>query len=100
MAESTAAHAKETAAYARVIARAWREPAFKALLLTDPHRALAEAGHPVPPGMTFTVVENTAQLVHFILPADPGQTELSEEVLKKAGEGNVCPLIVNVGPQP
>jgi hypothetical protein len=50
--------------------------------------------------MTVKVVESTYKLVHFILPHRPAQTELWDEVLKKAAAGAVCSHIVNVGPQP
>jgi hypothetical protein len=88
------------AAYAKVIARAWQEPAFKALLLADAAAALAAAGHPVPAGMTVKVVEGTAKVLYFILPLAPTRTELVDEVLEKAATGTVCRHIVNVGPQP
>jgi hypothetical protein len=86
--------------HANVVARAWRDHAFKTWLLADPHAALAAVGEPVPSGMTFKVVESTDKLVHFILPHRPAQTALSDEVLKKAAAGAVCSHIVNVGPQP
>jgi len=54
-----------------MIAKAWRDPAFKAALIANP-AAVAEAeGVDVPAGMTFTVVENTVKHFHLILPVAP-----------------------------
>jgi hypothetical protein len=36
------------AAYGKVVARAWRDPTFKAKLIADPHAVLKEAGVAVP----------------------------------------------------
>jgi hypothetical protein len=56
------------AAYSKIIAKAWRDPAFKAKLLADPQAALKNAGISVPTGVTVKVVENTDTHVHFVLP--------------------------------
>ena len=77
---------KTSAAYGKVIARAWRDLAFKAKLLADPHGTLKDEGVPVPAGMTVTVVENTDTHVHFVLPSKPSQ-ELSDEALEKVAGG-------------
>jgi hypothetical protein len=77
----------DTTAYAKVVARAWSDPAFKAQLLADPDAALAAAGAPVPPGVAVKVVENTDQLVHLVLPERPADTELSQEALEKVAAG-------------
>ena len=58
-------------AYAKVVACAWRDAAFKAQLLADPEAVLLAAGVPVPPGLTVTVVEGSVSKVEmaiFILP--------------------------------
>jgi hypothetical protein len=78
----------KAATYAKVIARAWREPAFKAKLIADPQATLKEAGVAVPAGVTVEVVENTDTQFHLVLPARPAG-ELSDEALDKAaGAGN------------
>src|SRR5271155_4996581 len=59
------------AAYGKIVAKAWRDPAFKARLLADPHAALEDAGISVPAGVTVKVVENTDTHVHFVLPPKP-----------------------------
>jgi hypothetical protein len=74
------------AAWARIVARAWREPGFKAKLMADPLTALKSAGAAPPPGVTVTVVEDAATLVHVVLPPKPVGA-LSDEALEKAAGG-------------
>lgn len=57
--------------HARIISRAWSDPAFKQRLLSDPHAALAEEGLTVPAGTTVKIHENTATTQHVVLPAKP-----------------------------
>ena len=73
--------------YAKLVARAWSDEAFKAKLLNDPAAALKEAGIDVPTGVTVTVVENTDTVFHLILPPPP-EGELDEEALDKIAAGN------------
>jgi hypothetical protein len=74
------------AAYGKVVARAWRDPAFKAKLIADPQAVLREAGMAVPAGATVKVVENTGTHLHFVLPPKPvGQ--LSDEALDEVAGG-------------
>ena len=77
---------KRSAAYGKVVARAWHDPAFKAKLMADPGSALKEAGLPVPQGVTVTVVENTEKHFHLVLPREP-EGELSDEALDKVAAG-------------
>jgi Nitrile hydratase, alpha chain len=58
-------------AHARVISRAWQDPAFKQQLLTDPNAALAQEGITVPSGLKVQVHENSAGVQHIVLPAKP-----------------------------
>ena len=52
---------------ARLVARAWTDPSFKALLLADGMAAIAEAGFSMPPHHRhFVVLENTDQLHNVI----------------------------------
>jgi hypothetical protein len=74
------------AAYGKVVARAWRDPAFKAKLIADPQAVLREAGMAFPAGATVKVVENTGTHLHFVLPPKPvGQ--LSDEALDEVAAG-------------
>ena len=74
------------AAYGKVVAKAWRDPAFKAKLIADPQAVLREAGMAVPAGVTVKVVENTATHLHFVLPPKP-TGKLSDEALDEVAGG-------------
>ncbi len=80
------AEQKKAASYGKIIARAWREPAFKAKLIADPQVTLKDAGVTVPAGVTVTVVENTDTQFHFVLPPKPAG-ELSDEALDSVAGG-------------
>lgn len=75
----------ENNAFAKVIAKAWGDEAFRAQLLADPTAALAAEGVTAPEGTTFAVVEDTADVVHVVLPARP--TELSDAELDSVAAG-------------
>ena len=74
------------AQYGKVIAKAWRDPAFKAKLMADPRAILAEAGVAIPAGVTVKVLEDTTTHLHFVLPPKP-TGQLSDEALDKAASG-------------
>ena len=52
---------------ARVVARAWTDPAFKARLLADANAAIAELGYTGGQGDHMVVVENTAQRRNLVV---------------------------------
>jgi hypothetical protein len=79
---------QDKAKVAKMIVRAWRDPAFKARLLADPHGALKEAGVAVPAGATVKAVENTDKHFHLVLPPMP-PGELSDEALDKVAAGSI-----------
>ena len=70
----------------KIIAKAWRDPAFKAELIANPAAALQAEGIEVPEGMTVTVVENTDKQFHLVLPPVPTD-ELSDEALDGVAGG-------------
>jgi hypothetical protein len=70
----------------KIIAKAWRDPVFKAELIANPAAALKAEGINVPAGMTVTVVENTDKQFHLVLPPVPSD-ELSEEALDAVAGG-------------
>jgi hypothetical protein len=80
---------KMSAAYGKVVARAWRDPAFKAKLMADPPTALRDAGFDVPASATVQVMEDTDTHRYFILPAKPSG-ELSDESLDSIAGGTNC----------
>ena len=72
--------------FAKIIAKAWRDPAFKADLIANPAAALKAEGIDVSAGMTVTVLENTNKQFHLVLPPVPSD-ELSEEALDAVAGG-------------
>jgi nitrile hydratase len=77
---------------ARVVARAWSDPTYKARLLTDATAAIAELGYAGRQGDHMVVVENTPEIhnmvvctlcsCYLVLPARPSGTEaMTEEQL-------------------
>ena len=59
--------ARSPADGARLVARAWVDPAFKARLLANPKAAAAELGIDATTYATLVVVENTAERHHLIV---------------------------------
>ena len=80
------AERQKPALLGKVIARAWRDPAFKAKLLADPKAVLNEAGVTFPTDVTVRVVEDTATHFHLVLPPKPTGA-LSEEALDHVAAG-------------
>ncbi len=80
----------QQAAYAKLVAKAWSDPAFKARLMREPKTVLAEAGLGLPKGIDLKVIETTGTTAYFILPAPPKDVELSEEALSSVAAGAAC----------
>ena len=84
---------EQARAYARIVARAWSDEAFKQRLLADPATVLKEYGIPVSDGVQVHVHEASATQLHLVLPPRPaGVThQLSEEQLEAlAGGGAIA----------
>ena len=64
--------------FGKIIAKAWRDPAFKAELIANPAAALKVEGIDVPAGMAVTVLESTDKHFHLVLPPVPTD-ELADE---------------------
>jgi hypothetical protein len=73
-------------AIGKIIAKAWRDPAFKAELIANPAAALKAEGVDVPDGMAVTVLENSDNQFHLVLPPVP-TGELSDEALVVVAAG-------------
>ena len=52
---------------AKVVARAWTDPAYKARLLSDPRSAVPELGYRLSRDADLAVVENTADVHHLVV---------------------------------
>ncbi len=73
---------------AQIIARAWSDPDFKAQLLNDPKATLVGYGIDLPAGLDLKIVENTADTMHIVLPAEPSQAgDLSDDDLQNLAGG-------------
>jgi nitrile hydratase len=59
--------ARTPAQGARVVARAWLDPAFKRRLLANGKTAIAELGYSWAPGVELVVVENTERVHHVVV---------------------------------
>ena len=75
--------------FAKIIAKAWRDPAFKSALIASPAAALKAEGIDVPAGMAVTVLENTDKQFHLLPPPMPTD-ELSEDDLEAVAGGKSC----------
>ena len=79
-------------------AEAWRgDPEFRARADEDLMSVLAEQGMELPPpGVEMRVVENTADVYHFVLPPDPN-VALSDEALGMVAGGKSASTIGSAG---
>ena len=75
--------------WSKLIARAWADEAFKRRLLASPAAVLQEYGLLVPPGVQVKIMENTAQVLHLMLPPRP-VGELTEDELEQVAAGYGC----------
>jgi Nitrile hydratase, alpha chain len=57
--------------WARIFAKAWKDPDFKNRLLADPATVLHEEGMTVPPGTQIKAVENTDKVFYVNVPLKP-----------------------------
>lgn len=75
--------------WGEIVARAWRDQAFKQQLLANPKGILTEAGMSVPDSTELQVVEDTPTLRHLVLPVAPadGSSTLSEAELDLVAGG-------------
>ena len=97
-AEDTAAPMSRRELEEKIVARAWSDDEFRRKFVADPKGQFEEhLGAKLPAALTMTVHEETADSLHFVIPAKPSQAldELSDEDLEKVA-GGVIPLAVAV----
>ena len=64
---------------AQIVAKAWKDEAFKQALLNDPRAAIEqEFGQALPPDVAIKVVEETPSTLYLILPANADAYGLEE----------------------
>lgn len=79
----------------QILTRCWADAAFKVQLLADPVAVLNAQGLEVPAGVQVRVVEDTDQVVHWVIPARPN--EVSDDALEAvAGGGRLGSLLSDV----
>ncbi len=74
-------------AYAKLIAKCWSDPKFKEQLLKDPETILKQNGIEIPKGQKVKVVENTQDVLNFVIPQKPAG-QLSEKDLEAVAAGD------------
>ena len=58
-----------------LLVRARHDPAFRRRFVMAPDQVLAEASIALPPGTRVEVVENSAKVIHIVLPPLAGESE-------------------------
>ena len=75
--------------WGEIVARAWRDEAFKQQLLSNPKAVLTEAGMSVADDVALQVVQDTPTLRHLVLPVAPADSStLSEAELALVAGGD------------
>jgi hypothetical protein len=74
--------------WAKIVAKAWADDAYKQKLLSEPAAVLREAGADVPAGVTFKVLEAQPNENWLILPPKP-----ADEVLAEMGEERLAAFL-------
>jgi Nitrile hydratase, alpha chain len=69
--------------FSELIESCWRDPAFKKQLLASPRTVLKQEGIDVPAELTIKVHENTAEVMHLVVPAKLQSVEAQLEKMGK-----------------
>ena len=76
--------------WAKIVAKAWCDEAFKAELLNNPEQVRKAAGAEIPEGMHVHVVEeqkpSTAEDIYLYLPPVSKTITIGEEAVKKTAD--------------
>ncbi len=78
--------------WSKVIAKSWQEEGFRARVIAEPAKVLAEAGYTFDPATKFKVIEEESieeHAIHLSLPAKPQKSDLREEELRHLS-GALC----------
>jgi hypothetical protein len=87
--------------WAKIIAKAWRDPNFKKKFLDNPNEVFKAEGIKIPSGKQIIVKECTKDTLYLTLPQKP-PGELAEEQLKEIAAGADLvgiPSYLKVNPQ-
>ena len=72
-----------------LFARCWKDEAFKKRFVSEPGAVLDEEGFDVPEGVKVNVIENSANEMNIVLPANPESLELSDSEMDKVAGGAI-----------
>ena len=82
--------------WAKIVAKAWCDEAFKAELVNNPEQVLKAEGAEIPEGVHVHVVEerkpSTAEEIYLYLPPVNQSITLEEEEMKKAADARLIGL--------
>lgn len=82
---------------AKVIAKAWKDPAFKKKLLSNPKEALKEMGYSFDTNMNIRCIEDTKHSITLVLPLSPADaSRLSEKELSSIAAAGTQTIITVV----
>jgi len=72
----------------KVIAKCWKDPAYKARFLNNPKEAIRELGYEIPEEVSLVVHRGKENVWNFLLPPEPANVaQLSEADLEKVAAG-------------
>lgn len=77
-ASPSGSHPANTRTWARIVAKAWADEAYKKRLLADPAKVAAEEGLVVPEGVALKLVEAADRQAWLVLPPKPREEQPSE----------------------
>ena len=76
--------------WAKVVAKAWADEAYKKSLSANPKEILKNEGIDIPDGMKVNFVENTQDTINFILPLPKNDVAVESEEDRKAAYCMCC----------
>ncbi|GGL79949.1 hypothetical protein GCM10010129_24490 [Streptomyces fumigatiscleroticus] len=85
---------REQAVVAMVVARAWRDDAFRAAFVADPRAVLADEGLEYPETTRVVVLEDTDRAKYVCLPDDAGPGDLADHLHTSVPVPDGCELRV------
>ena len=78
-----------------VLARVWKDEAYKQKLLSDPRGTLTAAGISFPENVRLKIHTDTADTLNLVIPRNPTDTELSDATLDAVSGGSSGDTCVN-----